>query len=150
MLGIFPTVLDKLFKHCCGGCVNLSYTSRPYNDSEEVKKHIGNNGSLLSLTVYGDMKDIKFQTYPFYPVVESPGVVFIVKKEDSSAAATAVMKAVFQGWPVLLLTLIMAALSGIIVWALVRITILTFFLLSSIYSWYTLVDLKKCYIRFME
>lgn len=74
------------------------------------------------------MKDVKFQTFPFYPVVESPGVVFIVKKEDASAAATAVMKAVFQGWPVLLLTLIMAALSGIIVWALVRIEVLTLFL----------------------
>lgn len=67
------------------------------------------------------MKEVKFQNYPFYPVVESPGVVFIVKKEDSSAAATAVMKAVFQGWPVLLLTLIMAALSGIIIWALVGV-----------------------------
>jgi hypothetical protein len=123
VLGIFPTVLDKLFKECCGQCVNLSYAARPFNDSEEVKKNIGTNGSLVSLTVYGDMKDTLFQTNPFYPVVESPGVVFIVKKEDSSAAATAVMKAVFQGWPVLLLTLIMAALSGIIVWALVRFCI---------------------------
>ena len=75
----------------------------------------------MSLPIYGDMKDVNFQTYPFYPVVESPGVVFIVKKEDSSNAAQAVMEAVFQGWPVLLLTLIMAALSGIVIWALVSI-----------------------------
>ena len=74
----------------------------------------------MSMPVYGDMKDVKFQSYPFYPVVESPGVVFIVKKEDSTNAAKAVMEAVFQGWPVLLLTLIMAALSGIVIWALVR------------------------------
>lgn len=71
------------------------------------------------MPVYGDMKDVTFQNHQFYPVVESPGVVFIVKKEDSSSAAKAVMEAVFQGWPVLLLTLIMAALSGIVVWALV-------------------------------
>ena len=75
----------------------------------------------MSMPIYGDMKDITFQNYPFYPVVESPGVVFIVKKEDSSNAAQAVMEAVFQGWPVLLLTLIMAALSGIVVWALVSV-----------------------------
>ncbi|KAK3750413.1 hypothetical protein QZH41_016975, partial [Actinostola sp. cb2023] len=116
--GIFEEVLKKLFGHCCGECINLSYNTQPFNDSEEVKKNIGSNGTLVSLTVYGDMKETRFQKYPFYPVVESPGVVFIVKKEDSSAAATAVMKAVFQGWPVLLLTLIMAALSGIIIWAL--------------------------------
>ena len=73
----------------------------------------------MSMPIYGDMKDVTFQNHPFYPVVESPGVVFIVKKEDSSNAAQAVMEAVFQGWPVLLLTLIMAALSGIVVWALV-------------------------------
>ena len=73
----------------------------------------------MSMPIYGDMKDVAFQSHPFYPVVESPGVVFIVKKEDSSNAAQAVMEAVFQGWPVLLLTLIMAALSGIVVWALV-------------------------------
>ena len=73
----------------------------------------------MSMPIYGDMKDVTFQSHPFYPVVESPGVVFIVKKEDSSNAAQAVMEAVFQGWPVLLLTLIMAALSGIVVWALV-------------------------------
>ena len=73
----------------------------------------------MSMPIYGDMKDVKFQSHSFYPVVESPGVVFIVKKEDSSNAAQAVMEAVFQGWPVLLLTLIMAALSGIVVWALV-------------------------------
>ena len=76
-------------------------------------------GTLISMPVYGDMKDVTFQNHPYYPVVESPGVVFIVKKEDSSNAAQAVMEAVFQGWPVLLLTLIMAALSGIVVWALV-------------------------------
>lgn len=73
----------------------------------------------MSMPIYGDMKDVTFQGHPFYPVVESPGVVFIVKKEDSTNAAKAVMDAVFQGWPVLLLTLIMAALSGIIIWALV-------------------------------
>ena len=76
-------------------------------------------GTVMSMPIYGDMKDVTFQNHPFYPVVESPGVVFIVKKEDSSNAAQAVMEAVFQGWPVLLLTLIMAALSGIVVWALV-------------------------------
>ena len=118
--GIFPAILKELVKECCGDCVKLAYNPQPSNDSEVVKNQIDKNGTLLSLPIYGDMKDIDFQNLPFYPVVESPGVVFIVKKEDSSSAAKAVMDAVFQGWPVLVLTLIMAALSGIVVWALVR------------------------------
>lgn len=129
--GIFPKILKKLVTACCDRdpsqsndqaevkeCVTLNYTETPSNDSEVVKKQIDKNGTLISMPVYGDMKDVAFQSHPFYPVVESPGVVFIVKKEDSSNAAQAVMEAVFQGWPVLLLTLIMAALSGIVVWAL--------------------------------
>lgn len=127
VIGIFPDILKKLVQECCDPvdksgkpkqCVNLNFTEVPSNDSEVVKKHIGMNGTVMSMPVYGDMKDVKFQSYPFYPVVESPGVVFIVKKEDSTNAAKAVMEAVFQGWPVLLLTLIMAALSGIVIWAL--------------------------------
>lgn len=129
--GIFPSVLKRLVSECCdrdpsstdpnadiAECVKLNFSETASNDSEVVKKNINLNGTVMSMPIYGDMKDVKFQSHPFYPVVESPGVVFIVKKEDSSNAAQAVMEAVFQGWPVLLLTLIMAALSGIVVWAL--------------------------------
>ena len=120
--GIFPEILSKLIGHCCGPCSKINYTAQPLNDSEAVKDHIDQNGTHLSLPIYGVMKDTTFQEYPFYPVVESPGVVFITKKEDAENSANAVMSAVFQGWPVLVLTLIMAALSGIIVWALVSDT----------------------------
>jgi len=128
--GIFPDILKRLVEECCDkdpeqnnqgsvqSCVKLNYSKVPSNDSEVVKKQINMNGTLMSMPIYGDMKEVSFQNRPFYPVVESPGVVFIVKKEDSSSAAQAVMEAVFQGWPVLLLTLIMAALSGIVIWAL--------------------------------
>lgn len=67
------------------------------------------------------MTNVKFQNQPYFPVVESPGVIYIQGTADSSNAATAVMEAVLQGWPVLVLTLIMAALSGIVMWALVII-----------------------------
>lgn len=116
--GIFKTVLDTIVDHCCNGQTNISYASQPLNDSEVVKDHIGENGTVISFPVYGEMKDTTFQNFPYMPVVEAPGVVFIMTHEDSANAAQAVMDAVFQGWPVLVLTLVMAALSGIIVWAL--------------------------------
>ena len=68
------------------------------------------------------MTTVKFQSKSFFPVVESPGVIFIQSAQENGNAAESVMKAVFQGWPVLVLTLIMAVLSGIVMWALVRIT----------------------------
>lgn len=116
--------------HCCNGHTNISYASQPLNDSEVVKDHIGENGTVISFPVYGEMKDTTFQNFPYMPVVEAPGVVFIMTHEDSANAAQAVMDAVFQGWPVLVLTLVMAALSGIIVWALVRLVRNCFFFTS--------------------
>ncbi|XP_028393402.1 uncharacterized protein LOC114517780 [Dendronephthya gigantea] len=116
--GIFKRVLDDIVKHCCNGHTNITYEPLPLNDSEVVKDHIGENGTVISFPIYGEMKDTTFQNFPYMPVVEAPGVVFIMTTEDSANAAEAVMGAVFQGWPVLVLTLVMAALSGIIIWAL--------------------------------
>jgi hypothetical protein len=118
--GIFKKVLDRIVEQCCNGHTNITYEKQPLNDSEVVKDHIGENGTVLSFPIYGEMKDTTFQNFPYMPVVEAPGVVFIMTNEDSANAAQAVMDAVFQGWPVLVLTLVMAALSGIIIWALVR------------------------------
>ena len=68
------------------------------------------------------MTSVKFQSHPYFPVIESPGVIYIEKPQDAANAGSAVLEAVFRGWPVLVLTLIMAALSGIIMWALVSST----------------------------
>ena len=51
-------------------------------------------------------------------LVDIQGIILISKIVEGGSSATAVMMAVFDGWPVLVLTLIMAALSGIIMWAL--------------------------------
>ena len=53
------------------------------------------------------------------PLIASPGVAFIVVDEPPGTSANAVFKSVLSGWPVLLLTLLMALLSGIVMWGLV-------------------------------
>ena len=54
------------------------------------------------------------------PLISSPGVAFIVVDEPPGASANAVFKSILSGWPVLLLTIMMALLSGIFMWGLVR------------------------------
>ena len=56
----------------------------------------------------------------YRPLFSSPGVAVLVMKEDSSESAKAILTSVISAWPVLLLTLIMAWLAGIVMWALVR------------------------------
>ena len=106
-----------MIRKCCGDCVQFDYLE-PSVNSELLKLKIGSNGSVLSFPVYGTLVTEKFQNYPYFPVVESPGIIYIEAIVDSGSSANAVMSAVFMGWPVLVLTLIMAALSGIIMWAL--------------------------------
>jgi len=118
--GIFKDIVEEIMTDCCGQCIDFYYDSQqnPSNNSEILKSRIGKNGSVLSFPVYGEMTSVKFQSHPYFPVIESPGVIYIQKPQDASNAGSAVLEAVFRGWPVLVLTLIMAALSGIIMWAL--------------------------------
>ena len=72
------------------------------------------------MPLYGQMNHVKFRNMPYFPVIETPGIIYIqTNKETTLSVAHAVMDAVFQGWPIVFLTLIMAALSGIAIWALV-------------------------------
>ena len=93
--------------------ISFSDNIIPSNDSSTK--------GALYFPIYGSMTTVKFQSKSFFPVVESPGVIFLQSNVQNGNAAEAVMKAVLQGWPVLVLTLIMAALSGIVIWALVSI-----------------------------
>jgi len=111
-----------LIKECCGTCTELVYRGG-HKNSEELKSKVDNivNSSdigALYFPIYGSMTTIKFQSRSFFPVVESPGIIFLQGTKVDANAANAVMGAVLQGWPVLVLTLIMAALSGIVMWAL--------------------------------
>ena len=74
----------------------------------------------VSLPLYGRMDHGKFSNMPYFPVIESPGVIYIQNDmETRSRVAYAIMDVVFEGWPIIVVTLIMAALSGIAIWALV-------------------------------
>lgn len=114
--GIFPTILTLLVQECCGACSSVEYR-RLVNSSEDLKAELTNN-TYIALPIYGSMTDVKYQNKPYFPIVESPGVIYLQKKQPAGNAAKSVMDAVLQGWPVLVLTLIMAALSGIVMWAL--------------------------------
>lgn len=65
------------------------------------------------------MSKIEYQGRPKFPVLESPGFVYIELKGISQNSATTVLKGLMSGWPVLVLTIIMAAVAGIVMWALV-------------------------------
>ena len=74
----------------------------------------------ITFPISGKKVDRYYQTsYKFMPLIGSPGVAFIVVDDPPGTSANAVFNSVLSGWPVLVLTLLMALLSGIIMWGLV-------------------------------
>lgn len=145
--GIFKTIIEDMVIECClkdapemkdmlDKCMekprkdtcemDFKYTDKPANSSEVLKQRIDGikdgNGTttypMITVPVYGKMTHTTFRNLPYFPVIESPGVIYISSPPDPSGSAEAVMMSVISGWPVLVLTLIMAALSGIVMWAL--------------------------------
>ena len=56
--------------------------------------------------------------YPFFKLDDYPGTEFITTEDDSSALGV-VLDAVLKAWPLLAVTMVLTAIAGIIMWALV-------------------------------
>lgn len=61
----------------------------------------------------------------FIPIVDSPGYAFLVKY-NPNAQANVIFDSILNGWPILVLTVVMAVLAGIIMWMLVSDVIMNF------------------------
>ena len=124
---MFPILLEEIVPLCCGNCSegdgpsSISYVSYKQENLVNIKKIENLDGSdRITFPISGKKNDRFYQNeYRFMPLISSPGVAFIVVDEPPGTSANAVFNSVLSGWPVLLLTLLMALLSGIIMWGLV-------------------------------
>lgn len=114
--GHMKKIVELLFRKCCGGCVKFEYPESA-TTSNELWKTIGHDSSALYFPVYGVPHDLTFQGNPFYSVIEPPGSIYFQAPIDKQHMPKTVMNAVFSGWPVFVLTIVMAAMSGIVIWA---------------------------------
>lgn len=123
--GLFPLLLEKIIQHCCGNCTGgdgeseISYSNRRKNLVNIKDTNNLGQPDTITFPISGKKDDREYQnSYKFLPLVGSPGVAFIVVNDPPGTSANAVFNSVLSGWPVLLLTMLMALLSGIIMWAL--------------------------------
>ena len=56
----------------------------------------------------------------YIPLVESPGVAFIIIEPDDRSPAQRLLGEVFATWPYCVISSLLAAIAGIIIWFLVR------------------------------
>jgi len=123
--GLLPLLLKEIVPVCCGNCSGgdgpstISYANRQDNlvAIRDIRNFDVND--TITFPISGHKDDRWYQSeYTFMPLVSSPGVAFIVVDEPPGTSANAVFNSVLSGWPVLVLTLLMALLSGIIMWGL--------------------------------
>ena len=74
----------------------------------------------FSFPVYGwKWQDYYSAEYRYIPLVESPGVAFIIIEKEGFSPSQRLVNEVFATWPYLVITTLLAALAGIVIWFLV-------------------------------
>ena len=61
--------------------------------------------------------------YRYIPLVESPGVAFIIIEKEGLSPSQRLVNEVFATWPYMIVTTLLAALAGIVIWFLVIINL---------------------------
>ena len=115
LLGIFPTTLHSVFKHCCHGNTNLNYTKTPQGPASLDSLLEKNNFDLI-IPVGARVGALTVRKFPFAGIIESPGVAVLIR---GNVSGTQLLLSVLQGWPILVFILISASLAGVVIWLVV-------------------------------
>ena len=85
-----------------------------------LRKHNHVFALNLSFPVYGwKWQEYYSADYRYIPLVESPGVAFIIIGKEGVSPSQRLVNEVFATWPYMVITTLLAALAGIVMWFLV-------------------------------
>ena len=106
-------------------CVGIPLTkinfTKKAGNLQQLDKTIVKNEADLALPVQGS-GDGSYGGHTYVEVLKSPGVVFIVDKQQTlKHLRKRVLQAMKDTWPVIILTLLLAGFAGILIWGLVSV-----------------------------
>ena len=121
--GIFQEVVSKGLHICIGIPVTKLNFTKNAGTLQQLDKTIVNKEADLALPVHGS-EDGSYGGHTYVEVLKSPGVVFIVDKQQTlKHLRKRVLQAMKDTWPVIILTLLLAGFAGILIWGLVSVYI---------------------------
>ena len=121
--GIFQEVVSKGLQICVGIPVTKLNFTKNAGTLQQLDKTIVNKEAHLALPVQGS-EDGSYGGHTYVEVLKSPGVVFIVDKQQTlKHLRKRVLQAMKDTWPVIILTLLLAGFAGILIWGLVSVYI---------------------------
>ena len=119
--GIFQEIVSKGLHICTE--VPFTEVAKKADNLRELDKTIVNREADLALPVQGS-GDGSYGGHTYVEVLKSPGVVFIVDKQQTlKHLRKRVLQAMKDTWPVIILTLLLAGFAGILIWGLVSVYI---------------------------
>ena len=126
--GVFYSIIGRAVHFCCkhfgSSGTRLQYTHKAENINTLHANFFYDKASVgMPVYIENNRSD---QTYggrlAFIEVLESPGLVVIGNKDDVKQNHLKVLwKTIFNQWPIVLISVLLCAISGICVWALVSI-----------------------------
>lgn len=131
MSGMIPKILNDLTVECCQTCQShgSSYVDfvqngkniSAFQHNEQDVIDLIDDSNDLSFPVYGWKWQDRYQEiYRYIPLVESPGFAFLLLEPETENPLKAIIKSIFETWPYLLITVLLALIAGCIMWFLVR------------------------------
>ena len=121
--GIFQEVVSKGLQICVRIPVTKINFTKNAGTLQQLDKTIVNKEADLALPVQGS-EDGSYGGHTYVEVLKSPGVVFIVDKQQTlKHLRKRVLQAMKDTWPVIILTLLLAEFAGILIWGLVSVYI---------------------------
>lgn len=128
VIGVFYSIIGRAVQFCCKRLDNrgtrFEYTHKAENINT-LHANIFYDKASIGMPVY--IENERFDQHygsrlAFIKVLESPGLVVIGNKEDVKQNDLKVLwKTIYNEWPIVLISVLLCAISGICVWALVSI-----------------------------
>ena len=117
--GMIRDVIFRYISYDCGIAIKIAYYPETFRTGSEfgMIEMLRQNKVHLAVPVFEPINR-GYIEFPFLKLVDYPGTDFISTEEETKGLSV-VLDAVLKSWPLLAVTLILTAIAGVTVWALV-------------------------------
>ena len=118
--GLIREALLRHIKIECGWSIKITYDVKTLRTDSEfgMIELLRQNKVHIAAPIF-EPTNRRYSEFPFFKLVDYPGTDFITTQVEIDRLSV-VLDAVLKSWPLLAVTLILTAIAGVIMWALVR------------------------------
>ena len=118
-------IRDVLLPHIRGECRwRYSVKTKKFSSEFGMIELLRQNKVHIAAPVMEDPINRRYSEFPFLKLDDYPGTQYITTEDDTSALSV-VLDTTQKSWPLFLITLVLTAIAGVLMWSLVGIVLCT-------------------------